>query len=121
MSDCVLQLDHETPRKLRWKGDVQGVAFELYVPKEVVPQPTPQWIRVNVVQDPASLGRGFQRRNENGIWALVERVADEQHTDTVRYCPVGESEDWIIGEPYIPKVLLTEPWPDQVGIVVTWN
>ncbi|NJN63792.1 MAG: hypothetical protein HC882_02200 [Acidobacteria bacterium] len=39
----------------------------------------------------------------------------EEHTQTVRYRPLGDSAAWEIGEPYVPFEALDSPppWPYQ--------
>ena len=114
-----LFLDSETDNKLRWNGDVDGVAFKLYQPKHMVPDPVPQRIRVAVDEGAPSASRGFPSRDATGLKAIVEFVS--QQTQTVRYRPVGHSRDWIIGEPYIPCSLLPTANPQRVGLIVRWG
>lgn len=119
MSEHRLSLESETDNKLRWNGDVSGVAFKLYVPKSVVPDALPREIHVSVESGQAVREPNYARRDARGLRATVELVSE--HTETIRYRRVGDAKEWIIGEPYIPKSLLPAPWPEKVGLVVRWN
>ena len=113
MGSFELRYDKETDYKYRWTRDEEGVAFKLYVPQAVVPRPYPSRIRVWVETDP---------RQAASIKANLKCVVErhDELGDTVRYRPVGEGDTWPIGEPYIPKTVLTKPWPQQLHIAVSW-
>ena len=119
MAEHQLRLDKDTQNKLRWNGYVSGVSFKLYLPNHVVPEPTPKLIYVSMEHGPIVEQPTYERRDENGLRASAEFF--EEHTETVRYRPVGESRNWIIGEPYIPKAALPDSWPVRLGIVVRWG
>src|SRR6266542_2964848 len=101
----------QTDNKLRWEADVDGVNFKLYIPKSRVPEPWPRRILVRVCDvDQQSGNEAVQADDpslERAITATVRRVRD--HTDTVRFDPDGDPDDWKIGSPYIPKTLLPRP------------
>jgi len=50
---ALMEPSKETDNKLRWKADVEGVSFKLYVPKWRVPRPWPTRILVRVSEVPA--------------------------------------------------------------------
>jgi hypothetical protein len=55
--------------------------------------------------------------------AVVTRFEDK--TRTVRYRPIGEQVDWLIGEPYIPYEVLEEvaldQTPERLYISLDWT
>jgi hypothetical protein len=114
-----LTLKPETDNKLRWSGDVLNVAFKLYVPKATFRGQIPEVLLVSVVVEPALLADGSRRQDDNSLFEVVRKV--EEHTETVRYCPTGAPDRWLIGEPYIPKTLLSEQYPERVGLRVRWE
>jgi len=61
----------------------------------------------------------FEPDADDSIVATVQIV--DSHTETVRYRPVGDSADWELGEPYIPKSLLSVPPPEFIRIEVRWD
>jgi hypothetical protein len=114
----------ETENKLRWETFVNDVRFKLYVPKWRVPLPWPMSVRVRV----ASLEDGKSSRPtagqssediESPIVVIVDRESD--HSETVRFRPRGDQEDWQIGEPYIPYDLLPESSSQSLLIQVDWD
>lgn len=116
----------ETDNKLRWWADVDGVSFKLYIPKWRVPLPWP--VRLEVVVDeragkaevaPTQQIRSGSAALEEPIIATVEKVAE--HTETVRYRPVGSPDTWEMGEPYVPYAILSSPVPDRLRVEVRWD
>lgn len=114
----------ETDNKLRWWADVEGVSFKLYIPKWRVPAPWP--VRLEVVVDheaaspetpipPPTRLPEFERR----IIATLEKV--QEHTETVRYRPIGHPDSWEIGEPYVPYTVLQAPPPERLRLEVRWD
>ncbi len=111
-----------TENKLRWSMDVGGVSFKLYIPKDRVPKPWPRHIIVSVFEHLAEHqkpGILEEKSLEKPIVCLVKKVSE--HTETVRYCPIGEPETWELGEPYIPYNLLPANVPDQLVVEVKWD
>jgi len=119
----------ETDNKLRWESNVDGVSFKLYIPKWRVPRPWPVRIIVLIrdfVTDDRSTPNirsiDVRQRNatlERSIVAMVDKV--KEHTETVRFAPRGNPEEWEIGEPYIPYSLLPDGSPQTVQIEVRWD
>jgi len=114
----------ETDNKLRWWADVEGVSFKLYIPKWRVPVPWP--VRLEVVVDeeaamPAAARppRPGSAELERPIIATLQRV--REHTETVRYRPIGDPESWEIGEPYVPYAILPAPPPERLRLEVRWD
>ncbi len=113
----------ETDNKLRWEADCEGVPFQLYVPKSRVPKPWPKRIRVRVGELQAK--EKHQARSarlgplERPIVAILDKVRD--HTQTVRFKPRGDPNDWELGEPYIPRAILPDPEIEVVRIEVQWD
>jgi len=52
------------------------------------------------------------------IVSYVERF--EEHTETLRYRPVGDDNEWEIGEPYIPYSL-TYDCADCLKLTIEWG
>ncbi len=116
----------QTDNKLRWQADVEGVSFKIYIPKWRVPRPWPTRILVRVGEPPTgvqlqeNVGAGTNSDSlERPIYATVERVSE--HTETVRFKPLGDPKSWEIGEPYIPYSLLASPSVPTVRIEVMWD
>ncbi len=118
----LLARSKETDRKLRWAAEVDdGAVFELYIPKEQVPEPWPGRIYVEIWgPDDTPQPRTSVRQSNNE--AIVEAVRwVRNHTKTARYRPLGDSSTWQLGEPYIPYALLPDPPPSQVLLKVRWD
>lgn len=109
-----LYFDNETDRKYRWITEVDGIRFRFYVPKEHVPTPAPHVIRVGINWDEKCHTHG-----EGNIEVVVEFA--KEHSETIRYRPVGNPEQWMVGEPYVPKTALPNPRPQRLLITVSWN
>jgi hypothetical protein len=119
MIEMTLAPSKETDNKLRWVTDVDGVPFQLYIPKWRVPTPWPKRIRVSVreIKRPTSPSIGSKPRDR--IVVFVERVRD--HTKTVRFAPLGEPKDWQLGQPYIPYQLLPNENVKYLRVDVEWD
>ena len=112
----------ETENKLRWWADVEGVAFKLYIPKRRVPKPWPLRVHVTVSEHPADRDKAIAAgagNLEEPIVCVVRKVAE--HTETVRYCPLGDPRAWDLGEPYIPLALLPANPPRLLHLEVRWD
>ena len=127
MSDIALMdPSKETDNKLRWAADVEGVKFQLYIPKWRVPRPWPNRILVRIIDVPAGVETQHPPATsassasvERPIFQIVEKV--REHTQTVRFAPLGDFNEWQIGEPYIPYSLLPSPSAQAVQIEVEWD
>lgn len=118
----------ETDNKLRWDSDILGAIFSLYIPKWRVPEPWPSkiWVRVdlcrNNAKDEANLSVSELKRDSalkyEPIIANVIKV--EEHTQTIRYCPLGNKDSWEIGEPYIP-ISMTSNKAEKLRLVIFWD
>ena len=113
----------ETDNKLRWEADVDGVSFKLYIPKWRVPTPWPKQILVTIKdqEEPTSLRLASSKDSdpESPISAIVRRVAE--HSETARFAPLGDQEDWQIGEPYIPYKLLPSESVQTLRLDIAWD
>ena len=117
----------ETLNKLRWDALVDGVTFSLYIPKWRVPNPWPGHIWVQVLprrqdcDDLPNLSRNDvdadSTTRKEPIVVTVSRYSE--HTETIRYTPGGDREDWEIGEPYVPKSIAGEH--DSLRLIVMWD
>ena len=115
----------ETDNKLRWTANVEGTPFHFYIPKSRVPKPWPNQIHViislpeQVTQSPTHLKNYLA----NFIIAFIK--FDQKHSCTVRYSPEGDSDQWEIGQPYIPYEILEKvspgTIPDRLRIEVHWD
>ena len=143
---CNLDLFKSTEQKLRWDEDVDGTNFAIYIPKWRVPEPTPPMISVNIVDPDQQLspdqeiqlstaGLTDDQIREIDAWPPVTRTVEENpdlpiiaavefdriHTQTVRYKPVGEPDRWELGQPYIPKSILSSDYPKRLILLVMWK
>ena len=86
--------------------------------------PWPRFIRVTIAPHKGEGADSNATRavKTEPIEAVVERVADQ--TKSVRYRPVGEESAWEIGEPYVPRDLLSSlatGVPSALNVVVEWD
>ena len=124
----MLRLKKETDRKVRWDAEVDEVKFELYIPKWRVPEPWPSRIYVKI--EPEGPPKRSERHHTkvdfesssslrtSSIVSYVERF--EKHTETLRYRPLGDDDEWEIGEPYIPYSLTCD-CADYLKLTVEWD
>ena len=142
-----LHLDKTTDESFRWKKHVDGVPFELYIFQERVPRPVAKIVEVSVFDDPslftALLTRvGYKSVNELSALDKLElkrigaeesylRTAGEDaiigaafksdiHTQTVRYNAPRRFKEFEFGDPYVPKSILREPYPERLLFLVRW-
>lgn len=118
----------ETDNKLRWDTHVEGTRFSLYIPKWRVPQPWPSRIWVNVMPRRAPCEERSNLAPEDveldsslthePIVATVSRRTD--HSETIRYRPLGDSKLWEVGEPYVP-ISLTCGQAERLRLIVLWD
>lgn len=115
----------ETENKLRWTGFVKGTPFHFYIPKKCVPEPWPVQIIVQITTvEPGNAIIFHQRRNPlKPITAYVK--FDRLHTQTARYSPEGDFDEWEIGQPYIPLTVIDSispgKNPDRLRIEIFWD
>ena len=130
------KISKETKNKIFWDttvvstdkdGSPGEVDFRLYIHKWRVPEPYPKTIYVKI--EPAV----FQ---EKPPFVSVDEVIDKPalrkkpitaiihafkpHTATLRYHPIGDQNEWEIGEPYIPYNL-THNEAEYLKITVMWK
>lgn len=123
-----LESAKQTDNKLRWDCEVQGAPFSLYIPKWRVPEPWPSriWVRVDLCRNSGKDEGNLSFNDVKTDSALRHEpvIANvykfEEHTQTIRYCPVGKKELWEIGEPYIP-IPLTSNKADKLRVVILWD
>lgn len=126
MLEMTLVQSKETENKLRWQADVDGVPFELYIPKWRVPLPWPTHIRVAISErgtissvQPGHAGTApTEEMLEQPIRVVADRVREQ--TKTVRFKPRGDKRYWELGEPYIPYSLLPSASVINVHVEVRW-
>ena len=121
-----LEESKETPNKVRWDADVDGTAFELYIPKWRVPEPWPRLIDVTIspyTQQPlGKLSQDTARENprSRAVSIATHLKKFREHTQTVRYQPEGDPLDWEIGEPYL-LTPMTFDSAERLTITVKWQ
>jgi hypothetical protein len=146
-----LFFDKETDEKFRWKVDIGGVEFKLYITHERVPRPVRETIEVSVFSDKSlytnvlmKLGKksvsqlsdadkayldtiglhDVQIRDAGGdaILGAVVKPKDEDadHTETVRYNAYRHAKELEFGDPYIPKSILGNIYPERLLFLVRW-
>jgi len=125
----------ETPNKLRWSADQDGVPFNIYVPKWRVPEPWPRRIHVKLsdagcrpdgparVEPPPVIYELSQEEQIN--WMRKQQIEvdlqlERHHQDTVRYKLTGLPDTWHVGTCYIPQKLLTSSPPRQIRLTINW-
>jgi hypothetical protein len=128
MSEIILFMrpSKETEKKLRWEVEIEGVLFELYIPKWRIPDPWPGRIVVRLAELDADAVRphliakfGRTIDLEQPIVSVVARAVER--TQTVRFMPLGDPRDWEIGEPYVPYDLLSDDQIQCLQIAVEWD
>ena len=124
----LLESTKETLRKLRWGKEINDVMFSLYIPKWRVPKPWPARIYVDIepAEPPKIIRRHYTRADIKNNQQLKKRPITnlirscEEHTKTLRYQPLGDHNEWEIGEPYIPYDL-THDCTEYLMLTVNWN
>ena len=145
-----LSFDKETDESFRWRKDVDGVKFQLYIFKERVPRPAPKLIEVSVFahkelyhvlltkvgkksvselsesdrSDLAKVGveeSHLQTAGASAILGAAFIADDPQRTETVRYNAPRKFKDLEFGDPYIPQsIFLGRPYPERLLFLVRW-
>jgi hypothetical protein len=143
-----LVFDKYTERKYRWVKDVDGVKFKVYIQEERVPQPCPKVIEVSIFKDKelysnflcrvgastigeltsfdredlAAFGLDETKMKVAGHTAILGAVEkpDPDHSETVRYNAYRHDPALEFGDPYIPKSVLGDPYPDRLLFLVRW-
>jgi len=118
----------ETENKRRWDVMVEDAKFSLYIPKWRIPEPPPKTIAVLLVPGQLPPDHGLSMAPDRAfdspelrrkpIVATISRT--REHTKTLRYDPLGDSELWEIGSPYIP-FSLTFDQSLVITLVVFWS
>lgn len=114
-----LRLDKETENKYRWLAFVDDVAFKLYIPKHVLPEPVPDTISVTVLHGRDLEQQRPQLKKDEGV--VSDAALSKEHTTTVQYTPPGDPNAWVTGEPYVPMSVLPAPWPKSIRLIVRWG
>lgn len=124
----MLRSAKETENKLRWDTIDGKVKFSLYIPKWRVPNPYPEKIFVEVSDQTDRFKTYIPLKRKNPDPNLLKRpilallTETKEQTQTVRFAPSGEQNDWEIGEPYIPFALLPEDYATKpILIEVKWG
>jgi hypothetical protein len=142
-----LRHDRTTDESFRWKQFVDGVPFELYIFQERVPRPVAKVIEVSVFDDPSLFTALLTRVGRKSVSELSSldklelnkigaeeshlRTAGEDaiigaafkgdiHTKTVRYNALRRFKEFEFGDPYVPKSILREPYPERLLFLVRW-
>ncbi|MCP6718642.1 MAG: hypothetical protein KJI71_00235 [Patescibacteria group bacterium] len=118
----------ETDNKIVWVAQLEGVEFKLYIPKWRIPQPDPEEILIKIYSPSEKVGKEeFITKDDiqlnpklknNTIYSDIHRISE--HTQTIRFDPDGDRENWEIGSPYIPKSILKGNNIDKLSIAVEW-
>jgi hypothetical protein len=105
-----------TDNMVVYRGVFEDAPFSFYISKQLIPDPRPQRVVVNLKAITTGLDvealqilRNDDGRTEAPINAIVEKVC--LHTKTVRYDPRGGQEFVGIGDTYIPHYFLPDPAP----------
>ena len=141
--------DKETDEKVRWVRDVDGVPFKLYITQDRVPSPFPNVIEVSLFHDESlytsvltKLGRKRVNQLTDSDRAYLNKIGfddaqidmaggeailgaafispDCGHTETVRYNAGRKVQELEFGDPYIPRSILREPYPERLLFIIRW-
>ena len=143
-----INMGEDTVEKYRWITSVNGVPFKIYITQERVPEPFPNAIQASVfaseflytrsldwvggksVRDLserdkaelAAIGVSAEALSVAGPEAIFGAVwkPHEEHTETVRYNAYRGVHKLEFGDPYVPKSLLTEPYPKRLLFLIRW-
>jgi len=144
-----LCLDKKTDESFRWKRDVDGVKFQLYIFQERVPRPVPKIIEVSVFDDKSLFTALLTRVGRKSVSQLSEidksaldtigldeaqirnagaeailgaafKPQGADRTKTVRYNASRNFKDLEFGDPYVPKSILRDPYPERLLFLVRW-
>jgi hypothetical protein len=124
----ILAFKKETDNKIRWDAKYEGAPFELYIPKWRIPEPAPEKISVKIYL-PTDTVPVLKKHDQTDIGAkpalrdepiMAELSYCREHTETIRYDPIGDDKTWEIGHPYIPKGLLPVQPPGRMILVIEW-
>lgn len=124
----ILAFNKETEMKWRWIADINGVEFKIYVQKWRTPEPIPDKILVKIGSPEDAFENKLkytQKEIEESpelkhepIYEIVKKT--DIMTETIRYNPIIERNDWELGEPYIPFELIPGE-PNKLAIQVIWQ
>jgi hypothetical protein len=145
-----LKHDKYTDRKHRWVKFVKAVKFQLYIHEERVPQLLPKTIEVSIFshkelftkllnqvgsktiadlspsdkKDLANIGLSDDMIRVAGDTAIIGAAflpSDKyEHTETIRYNAHRRDEKLKFGDPYIPKSVLGDHYPERLLFLVRW-
>lgn len=142
-----LQLDKETEESFRWKKELDGVTFQLYIFRKRVPRPAPKLIEVSVFDHRSLYSVLLTKVGKKSVGELSEsdkselakvgveeshlRTAGEDailgaafkaenHTLTIRYNAPRGLKELEFGDPYVPKSILSDPYPERLLFLVRW-
>jgi len=128
MYEVTAKFSKSTRNKMSWVADIRGIRFTLYIPKWRIPEPIPKRIRIKIyppneeINDKKTLTEDSTYLNPqlrlSKIYSEVQKV--REHTQTIRFDPLGEPKKWEIGSPYIPKAVLENNIYEKLTIVVEW-
>ena len=120
-----------TPETRRWDTHTtfNGTTFCCYVSKWRTPvRRIPRIIRLSLFFPPhlPELGKPLRPSSvalnhdlrRLPIITIAHRFSE--HTETVRYDPIGSRKEWEIRSLYVPKSILPDPSIDTIGICVEW-
>jgi hypothetical protein len=127
MSEYLLYFSKETENKVRWDQTFDDVLFELYIPRWRVHEPIPAAIKVSLFLPPlpepnkAVTPKLAVSNSDLCKLPILSHVKwHSNHSNTVRYDPIGDSDIWEIGSPYIPYSLLQDSDVETILICVQW-
>lgn len=144
-----LFFNKETDEKFRWMASVDGVEFKIYITQDRVPEPVPSKIEVSVFDSDFLYTYILRRVGRKSVGELSEQDKDDlerigltaenlraagkdailgavwnpkdEHTQTVRYNAYRDLKELEFGDPYVPKSVLREPYPDRLLFLIRWT
>jgi len=128
MQKITASLKKSTDNKYVWTVNLDKVEFNLYIPKWRTPEPVPEKVLIKIhLPSEELIDKKFVSKNDiqlypqlkkEKIYSDVHRISN--HSQTVRFDPKGNSNDWEIGSPYIPKSLLNDQDLNELSLVIEW-
>lgn len=144
-----LRFNKETDEKFRWIKDIKGVQCKLYITHERVPRPVPKTIEVSVFTDKSLYTTVVTKLGKKSVGQLTDsdrsylkmigiedaQIAvagsdailgaaflspDPEHTQTVRYNAGRKILELEFGDPYIPRSIRPQPYPERLLFLVRW-
>ncbi len=128
MKQIIAKWKKTTENKIIWTAYLGSVPFNLYIPKWRIPEPVPEKILIKIffsseeVRDKKFISKTDiqlePQLKRKKIYSDVHKFSE--HSQTIRFDPNGESNNWEIGSPYLPKSILKGQDFKELSLVIEW-